>query len=97
MYANNDPHYAEYHSDFLKVGITIEVADSKIVSRSKVVVSTSSTYHSSPLDKPDNFASGPKSISSKLGKWRKKFTEKSISWEIFLEVAEFHYAHEKER
>ena len=91
MCAHKDPHYAEYHSDFLKVGITIEVADSKIVSRSRVVVSTSSTYHSSPLDKPDNFDSGPESISSKMGKWRKFFFRKidflrkfSISCKISL-------------
>ncbi len=78
MCADNDPHYAECHRDSSKVGISGEVADSKIESRSRVVVSTSSTYHSSPLDKPDNFASGPKSISSKLGKWREKVSEKSI-------------------
>ena len=84
MCADNDPHYAEYHSDFLKVGIAIEVADSKIVSRSRVVVSTSSIYHSNLLDEPENISHGRQSISSKLGKWRQFFPEKSIFWKSHI-------------
>ena len=79
MCADNDPHYAECHRDSSKVGISDEVADSKIVSRSRVVVSISSTYHSSPLDKAENFSPGQESISSMLGKWRPKVSGKSMS------------------
>ena len=79
MCADNAPHYAECHRDPWKVGITDEVADSKIVSRFRVVVSTSSIYHSNLLDEPENISRGRQSISSKLGKWRLKVSGKSMS------------------
>ena len=64
-------HYAhpgECQIDFLKVGIGVEVAYPKNVSRRRIDGSGRTNYHSNRLDEPKNFASGHNSITSKLGK-----------------------------
>ena len=84
-----DGHYAECHSALCEVGIADEVADSKNVSRRRVVVSERSNNHSIRLDELRNSSSGHESITSKLGKRRAKVSVKSIFLKILMKKSDF--------